>query len=120
MAILEILATAPCHNASFLLLLSFLQNLVNQIAELAQGKPEDEGSTRASVELPASPQTKVRRRTLSKVPQVAVRQLIVKNYAVVFAGVVVRAKEDGRMRERERAARREELLVGAERSRNLV
>ncbi|KAF2854299.1 DNase I-like protein [Plenodomus tracheiphilus IPT5] len=108
MAILEILASAPSHNASFLLILSFLQNIANQITELS--KPQTDDATRNGVDLPASPQAKVRRRTLSKVPEVAIRQLIVKNYAVIFAGVLFKSKEDGRMREKDRAARRERMV----------
>lgn len=108
MAILEIMASAPSHNASFLLILSFLQNIANQITEQSKPKPDD--SSRNSVDLPASPQAKVRRRTLSKVPEVAIRQLIVKNYAVVFAGVLFKPKEDGRMRERDRAMRKERMV----------
>ncbi|KAI8940741.1 hypothetical protein NX059_002006 [Plenodomus lindquistii] len=108
MAILEILASAPSHNASFLLILSFLQNIANQITEQSKPKPED--SPRNSVDLPASPQAKVRRRTLSKVPEVAIRQLIVKNYAVVFAGVLFKPKEDGRMREKDKAIRKERMI----------
>ncbi|KAH8724788.1 Endonuclease/exonuclease/phosphatase [Phaeosphaeriaceae sp. PMI808] len=103
---LEILATAPNHNASFLLLLSFLQNMSNQITEASKPKPE---SRRPSMDLPASPEVKVRRRTLSKVPAVAIRQLIVKNYAVVFADAMFKGKEDVRMRERDRAVRKERM-----------
>jgi phosphatidylinositol-bisphosphatase len=105
MIILEILATAPNHNATFLLILSFLQNIANQITEVS--KPSKENK-RASVEMPASPQTKVRRRTLSKVPEVAVRQLIVRNFAVVFADVLVRWKEG--VREKEKAVRKERMV----------
>ncbi|KAH9872839.1 hypothetical protein J1614_005233 [Plenodomus biglobosus] len=108
MAILEIMASAPSHNASFLLILSFLQNIANQITEQSKPKPDD--NSRNSVDLPASPQAKVRRRTLSKVPEVAIRQLIVKNYAIVFAGVLFKPKEDGRMRERDRAMRKERMV----------
>lgn len=108
MAILEILASAPNHNASFLLILSFLQNIANQITEQSKPKPDD--GARNSVDLPASPQAKVRRRTLSKVPEVAIRQVIVKNYAYVFAGVLFKPKEDGRMREKEKALRKERMV----------
>jgi phosphatidylinositol-bisphosphatase len=102
MAVLEILASAPNHNATFLLILSFLQNIANQITELSKQ------NKRSSVEMPASPQAKVRRRTLSKVPEVAVRQLIVRNFAVVCADVLVRRKEGAR--EKESAARKDRMV----------
>jgi hypothetical protein len=104
---LEILATAPTHNASFLLLLSFLQNMANQITDASKPKPE---TPRTSVDLPASPQAKVRRRTLSKVPEVAIRQLIIRNYAVVFADVLFRCKEEGKLKEKDKAARKERMV----------
>ncbi|KAF1837903.1 DNase I-like protein [Decorospora gaudefroyi] len=105
MAILEILATAPNHNATFLLVLSFLQNIANQITEVSRPPPD---TPKTSVEMPASPQAKVRRRTLSKVPEVAIKQLIVKNFAVVFADVLVRWKEG--VREKEKAAKKERMV----------
>jgi len=105
MSVLEILATAPNHNATFLLILSFLQNIANQITEAS--KPR-QNSKRASVEMPSSPQAKVRRRTLSKVPEVAIRQVIVRNYAVVFADCLLRWESGGR--EREKASRKERMV----------
>ncbi|KAF2823992.1 DNase I-like protein [Ophiobolus disseminans] len=104
---LEILATAPSHNASFLLLLSFLQNITNQITDASKPKPE---TPRTSVDLPASPEVKVRRRTLSKVPEVAIRQLITRNYAVVFADALFRSKEEARTKEKDRAVRKERMV----------
>ncbi|RMZ73292.1 inositol polyphosphate 5-phosphatase ocrl-1 [Pyrenophora seminiperda CCB06] len=105
MAILEVLATAPNYNATFLLILSFLQNLANQIVEASTPRPD---SKRASVEMPSSPQAKVRRRTLSKVPEVAIRQLIVRNYAVVFADCLLRWENGGR--EKDKAGRKERMV----------
>ncbi|KAH7390534.1 Endonuclease/exonuclease/phosphatase [Pyrenochaeta sp. MPI-SDFR-AT-0127] len=107
MAVLEILATTPSHNASFLLILSFLQNIANQITEASKPKPD---TPRTSVDLPASPQAKVRRRTLSKVPEIAIRQLIVRNYAVVFADVLFRSKEAARTKEKEKAVKKERMV----------
>lgn len=47
---------------------------------------------------------------MSKVAGEAVKQLVVRNYCVVFAGVVVREEEaTGRLREKERAGRRERV-----------
>jgi phosphatidylinositol-bisphosphatase len=106
MLVLEILATAPNHNATFLLILSFLQNIANQITEVS--KPSQQDKRASVVEMPASPQAKVRRRTLSKVPEVAIRQLVVKNFAVVCADCLVRWKEG--VREKEKAGRKERMV----------
>jgi hypothetical protein len=107
MAVLEIMAAQPPHNATFLLLLSFLQNLITQITT-ANSAPAD--AARKSVDLPSSPQTKVHRRTLSKVAGEAVRQLIVRNYCVVFADAILRPAEDKRMKERDKATRKERMV----------
>jgi phosphatidylinositol-bisphosphatase len=104
---LEILATAPSHNATFLLLLSFLQNLTNQITEASKPKPE---TPRTSMDLPASPEVKVRRRTLSKVPEVAIRQVIIRNYAVIFADTIFRCKEEAKMKEKDKAVRKDRMV----------
>lgn len=107
MSVLEILTAAPSHSASFLLFISFLQNISNQITEASKPKPD---APRSSVELPASPETKVRRKTLSKVPEEALRQLIVRNYAVLFADPLFRHKEEGKMKEKEKAVRKERMV----------
>lgn len=107
MSILEILATAPNHNASFLLIVSLLKNIITQITDISKPKPD---TPRTSTDIPASPQAKVRRRALSKVPEIAIRQVIVRNYAVVFADVLFRCKEDARARERDRAIRKERMV----------
>jgi phosphatidylinositol-bisphosphatase len=104
---LEILAAAPNHNATFLLLISMLQNVTNQIAEAGKPGPS---TPRASMELPASPRASVRRKTLSKVPDIAVRQLIHRNYATVFADVVFRGAGAEKMREKEKAVRKERMV----------
>jgi phosphatidylinositol-bisphosphatase len=104
---LEILASAPSHNASFLLLLSFLQNVANQITEASKPRPE---TPRSSVDLPASPEVKVRRRTLSKVPEVAIRQLIIRNYAVIFSDAMFKYKEEVKMKEKDKAVRKERMV----------
>jgi phosphatidylinositol-bisphosphatase len=104
---LEILAMAPAHNASFLLLLSFLQNIANQITESSKPKPQ---TPRSSMDLPASPEVKVRRRTLSKVPEVAIRQLIIRNYAVVFSDAMFRCKEEVKMKEKDKAVRKDRMV----------
>lgn len=104
---LEILATAPNHNACFLLLLSFLQNIAGQITDISRPKSS---SSRASGDLPASPKVHVRRRTLSKVPGIAIRQLIIRNYAVIFSDVVFRTKQEGNIREKDKATRKERMV----------
>ncbi|KAF1915574.1 Endonuclease/exonuclease/phosphatase [Ampelomyces quisqualis] len=107
MWVLETLATAPSHNASFLLLLSFLQNIADQITEASKPKLE---TRRTSVEIPASPEVKVRRRTLSKVPEVAIKQVIIRNYAVVFSDALFRCKEEAKLKEKDRAAKKERMV----------
>jgi phosphatidylinositol-bisphosphatase len=104
---LEILATAPHHNASFLLLLSFLQNVANQITDISKPKAV---TPRTSIDLPASPKVTVRRRTLSKVPEVAIRQVIIRNYAVTFAEPIFRAKEEAKIKDKDKAARKERMV----------
>ncbi|KAF2128554.1 DNase I-like protein [Dothidotthia symphoricarpi CBS 119687] len=107
MAILEIMASAPNHNATFLLLLSMMQNLTKQVVDASKPKPD---TPRASTELPGSPEVSVRRRTLSKVPEVAIRQLINRNYATVFAQAMFRCKDDARMKEKDKATRKERMI----------
>lgn len=104
---LEILATAPNHNATFLLLISMLQNITHQVTEAGKSDPS---TPRASTELPASPRAPVRRRTLSKVPDIALRQLIRRNYATVFADVVFRGASAEKIREKDKAVRKERMV----------
>jgi phosphatidylinositol-bisphosphatase len=103
---LEILSTAPNHNATFLLVLSMLQNLVNQIAQASKPDP---ATPRSSIDLPASPKVAVRRKTLSKVPEVAVRQLVQRNYATVLADAMIRVANLDKMKEKERVATKERM-----------
>jgi phosphatidylinositol-bisphosphatase len=94
LAILEILATAPPHNASFLLIISMLQRLVRQLSAREPSTP------RSSADIPASPQTRIRRSTLSRVPEEAARQVVSRNFAVIFAGVLCRDVDGKAKRER--------------------
>ncbi|KAF2744443.1 DNase I-like protein [Sporormia fimetaria CBS 119925] len=103
--ILETLSKAPSHNATFLLLLSMLERLAREITTAS--KPDD-NTPRSSVELPASPQVSVRRKTLSRLPEVAIRQLVCRNYAAVFADVVIKV-EDGKMKEKEKGVRKDRM-----------
>ncbi|KAF3038101.1 hypothetical protein E8E12_003863 [Didymella heteroderae] len=106
MSILEIMAAQPPHNATFLLLLSFLQNLITQMTNTNAPAPD---APRKSVEMPSSPQAKVRRRTLSKVAGEAVRQLVVRNYCVVFADAMFKF-EAKREKEKDRATRKARMI----------
>lgn len=109
MTVLEIMAAQPHHNATFLLLLSFLQNLTTQLTAASAPAPD---APRKSVDMPSSPQAKVHRRTLSKVAGEAVRQLIVRNYCVVFADVLLKAEGEGegRAKEKERGVRKDKMV----------
>ncbi|KAF2265459.1 DNase I-like protein [Lojkania enalia] len=105
---LEVFSKAPNHNVAFVLLTSMLQRVANEVANASKPDPK---TPRSSVDLPASPQVSVRRKTLSKVPEVAIRQLINRNYATVFVDAVFRAPPDAeKMREKDRTARRERMI----------
>ena len=106
-SILEVLSETPNHNASFVLVVTMLQSIASNIANASKPDPK---TPRSSIDLPASPQVAVRRRTLSRVPEVAIRQLINRNYATVFAGVIFRSEGIEKLRERERAARKERMI----------
>ncbi|KAF2205584.1 DNase I-like protein [Delitschia confertaspora ATCC 74209] len=101
--VLEILSSVPNHNVSFILLTSMLSRMANEIANVSK----TEQTPRSSVELPQSP-VSVRRRTLSKIPEVAIRQLISRNYAAVFAGAIIRTP-DGAMKDKEQRLREERM-----------
>ena len=105
--VLEILSSTPNHNVSFVLLTSFLQRIANEIVKASKPDPK---TPRSSLDLPASPKVSVRRKTLSKVPEVALRQLIDRNYAVVFADAIFRAPDAGMMRDKDKAARKERMI----------
>ncbi|KAF1948703.1 phosphatase family protein-like protein [Byssothecium circinans] len=104
---LEILASAPNHNASFLLVVSMLQAVAKQIAEASA--PDKISTPRSSMDLPASPKASVRRRTLSKVPQVAVKQLMHRNHAAIFADVLFRAPKSDKLKEKEKTVQKERM-----------
>jgi len=112
--ILEILSSAPNHNVSFILLTSMLSRITNEI--VSASKKDEVVSARSSTDLPASPQVSVRRKTLSKIPDVARRQLIVRNYAATFAPVMFRGpgaggKEKEKKQREERMARVLEIFL---------
>lgn len=104
---LEVLSSAPNHNVSFILLTSMLSRIANEVAKAS--KPDQDQSSRSSVDLPASPQVPVRRRTLSKMPEVARRQVINRNYAAAFAGPMFRVPP-GILKEKERRAQEERMI----------
>jgi phosphatidylinositol-bisphosphatase len=106
-SILEVLSETPNHNASFVLVITMLQSIASNIANASKPDPK---TPRSSIDLPASPQVSVRRRTLSRVPEVAIRQLINRNYASVFADVIFRSEGMEKLREKERAMRKERMI----------
>ncbi|ORY17623.1 Endonuclease/exonuclease/phosphatase [Clohesyomyces aquaticus] len=103
---LEILSSAPNHNVSFVLLTSMLQRVATEITNASKADPK---SPRSSLDLPSSP-VSVRRRTLSKVPKVAIRQLINRNYATLFAEAVVRATGTDKMKDKDKTVRKERMI----------
>lgn len=105
--VLEILSSEPSHNTTFLLLLSMLEHLAREITNASKPDPN---TPRVSVDIPGSPQVSVRRKTLSKIPEVAIRQLIYRNYATVFADAMFRALTPERMKEKDKAARKERMI----------
>ncbi|KAF2008807.1 DNase I-like protein [Aaosphaeria arxii CBS 175.79] len=105
---LETLSVSPSHNATFLLLISMLQRLTNEIVTASR---PDTSSSRASMDsLPSSPRVAVRRRTLSKVPEVATRQLISRNYATVFSEAMFRSGGMDQLKEKERNLRKDRMV----------
>ncbi|KAF2730326.1 DNase I-like protein [Polyplosphaeria fusca] len=104
---LEALSAIPHNNVCFILVTSFLQKLATEIANATKPDPK---TPRSSMDLPASPQVSVRRKTLSKVPEVAVRQLINRNYATVFADAIFRSLNADKMREKDKAVRKERMV----------
>ncbi|KAJ9642939.1 hypothetical protein H2199_004461 [Coniosporium tulheliwenetii] len=101
--ILEIMAAAPNHNVSLVLITSMLSRISNEIANTVKAPTEP----KKDADLPASPRANVRRRALSNVPAVARRQLVDRSLASIFAGVVIRAHEDSKAKEKERRASEE-------------
>jgi hypothetical protein len=95
---LEILSSAPNHNVSFVLITSMLTRIASEIVNSTRPA----ATPRSSVELPASPRVSVRRKTLSQVPEVARRQLINRNYAVIFSGVLVKVPQLSKGKEKEK------------------
>ncbi|KAF2715146.1 DNase I-like protein [Pleomassaria siparia CBS 279.74] len=106
-SVLEILSSTPSHNASFVLLTTMLQSIAKDITNISNPRPK---TPRASMDLPASPQVHVRRKTLSKVPEVALRQLIDRNYATVFADVIFRSEGFDKLKEKDRATRKGRMV----------
>jgi phosphatidylinositol-bisphosphatase len=105
--VLELLSSVPNHNASFLLLVSTLQRIAREITNTSKPDPK---TPRSSTDLPASPLVHVRRKTLSKVPEVAVRQLINRNYASVFAEAVFKAPSADPLKDKDKALRKERMV----------
>jgi hypothetical protein len=105
--VLEILSSEPSHNTTFLLLISMLEHLAREVTNASRPDPK---TPRSSVDIPGSPQVSVRRKTLSKIPEVAIRQLIYRNYATVFADAMFRGANTEKMKEKDKAARKERII----------
>jgi len=103
---LEILSLAPNHNVSFVLMTSMLSRIASEIVNSVRPS----SAPRSSVELPASPKVSVRRKTLSQIPEVARRQLINRNYAVIFSGVMIKVPQLGKAKEKEKKIREERMV----------
>ncbi|KAF2490423.1 DNase I-like protein [Lophium mytilinum] len=109
MSCLEILSSAPTHNVSFVLLTSMLSRVASEIVNSTSTAARPMSAPRSSVELPASPRVTVRRKTLSQIPDVARRQLINRNYAVIFSGVMMRTPQFSKGKEKEKRTREERM-----------
>lgn len=105
--VLEVLSSAPNHNASFLLLMLMLQRMAREIANASRPAPN---TPRSSIDLPGSPQVSIRRKTLSKVPEVAIRQLINRNYATAFSDAVIKSPAVDKVKEKDKIARKERMI----------
>ncbi|EON65993.1 hypothetical protein W97_05236 [Coniosporium apollinis CBS 100218] len=104
--VLEVMAAAPNHNVSLVLITSMLSRISNEIAHAAKVPTEP----KKDAELPASPRANVRRRALSNVPAVARRQLVDLSLASIFAEVVIRSHDDSKMKEKERRVSEERRI----------
>ncbi|KAF2106751.1 Endonuclease/exonuclease/phosphatase [Lophiotrema nucula] len=105
--VLEIIAGAPSHNVCFVLITTMLQRIANDIANASKVEKK---TPRSSIDLPASPQVSIRRRTLSKVTEVATRQLINRNYASIFTDAIFRAPNVDKMKEKDKTTRKERMI----------
>ena len=84
--ILEILATSSPHSVSFVLVTSMLGTLSQEVTNNARDSKAGQ--------IPTSPKLHIRRKTLSIHPEIARKQLVQKNYAAIFADVLVRLPEN--------------------------
>lgn len=103
-SILEILSSAPSHSVSFVLLTSMLARIASEITMVSNDTGE-----RRSLDLPASPQTKIRRKTLSQDPSVARKQIVIKTFAAIFANVVIKAPDMPKSKDKEKRVREEKM-----------
>ncbi|KAI9653383.1 MAG: hypothetical protein M1831_006088 [Alyxoria varia] len=86
-AILEILACSSHHSVSFIIITAMLGRIAQELATSVQDAASFGNNPDA---FPKSPRVPIRRKTLDQDPTIARRQLINKNYAVVFADTLIR------------------------------
>ena len=86
-AILEILSSSTHHSVSFVIITAMLGRIAQELATTVQDVASSGTNPDA---LPNSPRVPIRRKTLDQDPTIARRQLINKNYAAVFADVLIR------------------------------
>ena len=89
--ILEILSLSPSHSVSFVLLTSMLARVSQEVTSSVQSMQSATGTT---AELPESHRVKVKTKSLDHDRSAAIRQLIQKNLAAVFADVLIRTPDD--------------------------
>ena len=95
----EVLSQSPSHSISFILLCAMLDRIVSEVASAhnalqseKQNQPEIASYIRAGAIL--------RRKTLSKDPAVAYRQVLVRAMAATFAPLIIRAPVPGKDKEK--------------------
>ena len=112
-AVLEVLSTQPNHSISFVIVTSMLSRIIHELTTVSAEK------AKSRVAVPETPRAaNVRRRTLSKVPLVARRQIVEKSISSVLAPEVVKLPTDAKSRNaaQDRAAGVIELFVKDERA----
>ncbi|KAI9862975.1 MAG: hypothetical protein M1813_004148 [Trichoglossum hirsutum] len=102
--ILDVLSTKPNHNISFVFLTSMLCRVASEVAPMHADPLSPPSSPVSPTHLPPKPRTGAK--ALSKDPIVARRQLVERDYAAVFAPVVIAqgvgvGKKSGEDRKRE-------------------
>lgn len=89
-SVLEVLSAGPKHSTSFILVTSMLGRIIQELANYRQQGPP---AVPEPSDLPLSPKSAVRRKTLDVDPGVAASQLARKNLAIIFAEAMIRSPE---------------------------